>query len=143
MMVGVGGDGNDGGAAAGPALGFRYWPPSNFAKAVSMNTERRLAGGHGAMLTPPNAAPRTGAGASGANHDFHFCVHLFGSRVALNAFELRDAHAAGYQFQVIGEPEDDLPSLLGRLIASMCTTLRRDSIGKVGRWQSAGYGLST
>jgi len=41
---------------------------------------------------------------------------LFGPGVALDAFELRDGHPAGYQFQVIGEPGNDLLVLLGRLI---------------------------
>jgi hypothetical protein len=30
--------------------------------------------------------------------------------------ELRDGNPGGYQFQLIGEPEDDLLALLGRLI---------------------------
>ena len=32
------------------------------------------------------------------------------------AFELRDGEPAGYQFQIIGDPKDDLLVLLGRLI---------------------------
>ncbi len=56
---------------------------------------------------------------SGEHHDFHFRAHLFGSGVALEAFELRDAQPGGYEFQVIGEPEDDLLALLGRLIEKM------------------------
>jgi hypothetical protein len=56
---------------------------------------------------------------SGRAHDFHFRAHLFGSGVALNAFEQRDGSPAGYQFQVIGDPEDDLLALLGRLIEKM------------------------
>jgi hypothetical protein len=46
----------------------------------------------------------------------HFRTRLFGPGVALDAFELRGGHPAGYQFQVIGEPGDDLLGLLGRLI---------------------------
>ena len=53
---------------------------------------------------------------TGQPHDFHFLTHLFGTGVALNAFELRDGHPAGYRFQVIGAPEEDLLALLGRLI---------------------------
>jgi hypothetical protein len=52
----------------------------------------------------------------GKAHVFHFRTHLFGPGVALDAFELHDGHPAGYQFQVIGEPGDDLLALLGRLI---------------------------
>jgi hypothetical protein len=36
--------------------------------------------------------------------------------VALDAFELRNAHPSGYQFQIIGDPNDDLLVLLGHLI---------------------------
>lgn len=61
--------------------------------------------------------------ASGRPHEFHFRTHLFGSGVALDAFELRHGHPAGYQFKVIGEPEEDLLVLLGRLIAKMRRSL--------------------
>ena len=40
-------------------------------------------------------------------HEFHFRTHLFGEGVALNAFELRNGSPAGYQFQIIGEPQGD------------------------------------
>lgn len=53
---------------------------------------------------------------TGKTHVFHFRTRLFGTGVALDAFELRDGHPAGYQFQVIGGPEDDLLGLLGRLV---------------------------
>ena len=52
----------------------------------------------------------------GETHEFHFRTHLFGTGVALDAFELRDGHPAGYQFQIIGDPEEDPLVLLGRLI---------------------------
>jgi hypothetical protein len=61
--------------------------------------------------------------ASGRPHEFHFRAHLFGSGVALDAFELRNDHPYGYQFQVIGEPEEDLLALLGRLITKMRRSL--------------------
>jgi hypothetical protein len=57
--------------------------------------------------------------ARGVAHQFHFRVHLFGSGVALDAFELREGCPAGYQFRVIGDPEGDLLALLGRLIEKM------------------------
>ena len=55
----------------------------------------------------------------GATHVFHFCTNLFGPGVSLDAFELRDGERAGYQFQVIGGPEDDLLALLGQLLQKM------------------------
>jgi len=52
----------------------------------------------------------------GKPHEFHLRTHLFGTGVALDAFEVREDGPAGYQFQIIGEPEEDLLALLGRLI---------------------------
>ena len=56
---------------------------------------------------------------TGEVHEFHFRTNLFGMGVALDAFELRDGSPAGYQFQIIGNPEDDLLVLLGQLIQKM------------------------
>jgi len=56
---------------------------------------------------------------TGKSHEFHFRTHLFGPGVALDAFELRDGCRAGYEFQIIGDPEEDLLVLLGRLIERM------------------------
>ena len=53
---------------------------------------------------------------TGEVHEFHFRINLFGPGVAIDAFELRDGSPAGYQFQIIGDPEDDLLVLLGQLI---------------------------
>ena len=56
------------------------------------------------------------ADSTGEIHQFYFRTHLFGTGVALDALELRDGEPAGYQFEIIGTPEDDLLMLLGRLI---------------------------
>jgi hypothetical protein len=56
------------------------------------------------------------ADCAGQSHEFHFRTYLFGTGVALDAFELRDGHPAGYKFQIIGDPEEDLLALLGRLV---------------------------
>lgn len=66
-----------------------------------------------------NFEPVRLADCTGENHEFHFRTHLFGAGVALDAFELRDGHPAGYQFQLIGDPKEDLLILLGRLIEKM------------------------
>jgi hypothetical protein len=55
----------------------------------------------------------------GKLHTFHFRTFLFGTGVALDAFELRKGEPAGYQFQVIADPEEDLFGMLGRLIAKI------------------------
>ena len=65
-------------------------------------------------------------------------VHAIGQRavdMALDAFELRDGSPAGYQFQIIGDPKDDLMVLLGRLIEKMrralsCKHLTDDAHGR-------------
>ncbi len=57
--------------------------------------------------------------ADGERHEFHFRVHLLGDRVALNAFELRAGEPGGYQFQVLGDAEQDLFELMGQLIGRM------------------------
>ena len=53
---------------------------------------------------------------AGESHEFHFRTRLFGPGIAMDAFELRDDHPAGYKFQIIGDPNDDLMALLGRLV---------------------------
>mgnify|MGYP003553133904 FL=1 len=55
----------------------------------------------------------------GAEHEFRFRTRLFGPGMAIDAFELRDGSPAGYEFQVIGEPDDDPLELLGKLIGKM------------------------
>ena len=53
---------------------------------------------------------------AGEEHQFHFQTRLLGGIVSLEAFELREGNPAGYTFQLIGKPEEDLFALLGRLI---------------------------
>jgi hypothetical protein len=52
----------------------------------------------------------------GEIHEFYFRTRLLGPEVALDAFELQDGHPAGYEFQIIGDSEEDLLVLFGRLI---------------------------
>jgi len=53
---------------------------------------------------------------AGNTHHFHFRTRLLGPGVAVDALEIRDGQPGGYQFQVIGDPEGDLLTLLARLI---------------------------
>ncbi|MET3595209.1 hypothetical protein ABID26_004621 [Mesorhizobium shonense] len=57
--------------------------------------------------------------ADGKIHEFHFTTFLFGTGVALDAFELRNGNPGGYRFQVIAEPNEDPLAMLGRLIAKI------------------------
>jgi hypothetical protein len=56
------------------------------------------------------------ADSEGSVHEFHFRTRLFGPGLSIDAFELRNGDRGGYEFQVIGEPEDDQLGLLARLI---------------------------
>ena len=52
-------------------------------------------------------------------HQFHFQMRLLGTMLVLDAFEIQDGFRAGYEFRIIGKPEDDVLTLLGRLIEKM------------------------
>lgn len=52
----------------------------------------------------------------GESHQFHFQFRLLGDRISLDTFELRGETPAGYRFQLIGEANDDVFVLLGRLV---------------------------
>ena len=54
--------------------------------------------------------------AAGKTHCFHFEVRLLGDRVALEAFELVGGAPGGYQFQVLGDAEQDLFELMGQMV---------------------------
>lgn len=56
---------------------------------------------------------------AGERHVFHFRTQLLGHIVALDAFELHEGVPSGYQCQMIGDPEDDLLGLLGRLVEKL------------------------
>ncbi len=77
---------------------------------------------------------------TGEDHTFHFRTRLFGTGVALDAFELRDGCPAGYRFQIIGNPREDLLALLGRLIEKMRRALSTKHIedGALG-WRIADH----
>jgi len=71
---------------------------------------------------------------TGERHEFHFRMQLLGSMVALDAFELAAGAPGGYQFQVLGKPEDETLSLLGRLIERMrrCLSIKHLERGEHG-----------
>jgi hypothetical protein len=52
---------------------------------------------------------------AGERHEFHFRMRLLGSMAALDAFELRAGAPGGYEFQILGKPDDEALSLVGRL----------------------------
>lgn len=60
---------------------------------------------------------------TGQAREFHFVTRLLGNILSLEAFELQDGVPAGYQFQIICDPEDDLFGLLGRMVEKIRRTL--------------------
>lgn len=60
---------------------------------------------------------------AGERHEFHFRMQLLGSMAVLDAFELTAGAPGGYQFQMLGKPDDDPLSLLARLIERMRRSL--------------------
>ena len=71
---------------------------------------------------------------TGKAHNFYFRTRLFGPGIALDAFELRHGYPAGYRFQIIGDPKDDLLALFARLLERMRRALsikhiKRGSLG--------------
>ena len=60
---------------------------------------------------------------AGEQHEFHFGIRLLGDVMALEAFELKDGVPGGYQFEMLGEPDDDPLPLLGKLTERMRRSL--------------------
>jgi hypothetical protein len=60
---------------------------------------------------------------AGEQHEFHFRIRLLGDVMALDAFELKAGLPGGYQFEILGEPDDDPLPLLGNLIERMRRSL--------------------
>ena len=71
---------------------------------------------------------------TGETHDFHFQTRLLGNIVSLEACELQEGSPFGYKFQLIGDPEENLFVMLGRLIQKIRRTLSIKHItdGKFG-----------
>lgn len=65
---------------------------------------------------------------AGKTHRFHFEVRLLGDQVALEAFELVDGGPGGYQFQVLGDAEDDLFELMGQMVPRIRRLLARQHL---------------
>lgn len=52
----------------------------------------------------------------GITHLFHFRVRLQGNLLSLEAFELHDGVPSGYQLQLIGDPDEELFAMVGRMV---------------------------
>jgi len=60
---------------------------------------------------------------AGEKHEFHFRIRLLGDVMALDAFELKAGVPCGYQFEILGEPDDEPLPLVGNLIERMRRSL--------------------
>jgi hypothetical protein len=77
------------------------------------------------------------ADCTGAMHLFHFATRLLGNMVTLEAFEVQYGQSTGYQFQMIGDPEEDIFALLGRIVDRIRKVLAFKHINDAGD----GHGL--
>jgi len=68
-------------------------------------------------------APVVMTDCAGEQHEFQFRIRLLGDVMALEAFELKAGMPGGYQFEILGKPDDDPLPLLGRLIERMRRSL--------------------
>jgi hypothetical protein len=66
--------------------------------------------------------------ADGVDHKFHFTVRLLGDRVAIDTIEIKDGHPGGYEFSVIGDMEEELFELFGKLFERIRRALNRKHI---------------
>jgi hypothetical protein len=71
----------------------------------------------------------------GQSHEFHFATRLLGDRVAIDAREVKDGDAAGYEFQVIGfEPEGEMLELYRELFEKMRRAMAQSHLVEHGEF---------
>jgi hypothetical protein len=63
-----------------------------------------------------NFLPMEMSGPAGVKHTFHFRLLHLGDRMALEAFEVGDGDRTGYDFQILGDGEDDPFELMVQLV---------------------------
>lgn len=74
---------------------------------------------------------------TGEEHQFHFVTRLLGNMVTLEAFEVQDGDRSGYQFQIIGDPDANMFTLLGLMVGRIRKALSVKHIKDAGD----GHGL--
>ena len=65
---------------------------------------------------------------AGTPHQFHFRTRVGGGHVAVEAFKIEDGSPGGYEFQVLGELEEDPLLIFQRLFERMRRALARRHI---------------
>ena len=64
----------------------------------------------------------------GVDHEFHFTVHHLGDRIGIDSFEIKEGHRGGFEFSLIGDIEDEIFKLFGKLFERMRRALGRKHI---------------
>jgi hypothetical protein len=85
----------------------------------------RIAKRAGVAFEHPNFAPIALQDAAGTPHEFHFRTRHGGDHVAVEAFEIADRQASGYEFQVLGDPGEDPIRIFQQLFERMRRALGR------------------
>lgn len=62
---------------------------------------------------------------TGVEHKFHFTVRHLGDRVGIESFEIKDGHPGGYEFSIIGDIDNEIFKLFGKLFERMRRALSR------------------
>jgi len=65
---------------------------------------------------------------SRVNHEFYFTVRNLGDRVVIESFEIKDGNREGYEFSIIGDIDNDIIIIFGKLIERMRRALNRKHI---------------
>ena len=74
----------------------------------------------------------------GVDHEFHFTVRHLGDQVGIESFEIKEGHREGYEFSLIGDIEDEIFKLFGKLFERMRRGLNRKHIERddfTNSWQ--------
>jgi len=74
----------------------------------------------------------------GVDHEFHFTVRHLGDRIGIDSFEIKEGHRGGYEFSLIGNIEDDIFKLFGKLFEQMRRALGRKHVewdNTINYWQ--------
>ena len=64
----------------------------------------------------------------GVDHEFHFTVRHLGDRIGIDSFEIKEGHSGGYEFSLIGDIEDEIFMLFGKLFERIRRGLSRKHI---------------
>lgn len=66
---------------------------------------------------------------AGETHTFHFRLRLLPSMIVLDGFEVVDGMEGGYRTRLVGDPEDEVFALVGRLVQKLRRQLAVKHLG--------------